>query len=334
MKKIKTLCMAAALGAVVAGASLIPATSAYAATTINVSSTGTSLSSALSKAKAGDTIVIKGTVKSGAVNVPAGITITGNGTGKIDFSSTSGSSGRGLTIKTNGSTIRDLELYNAADNGIYVEGSSNKFIKLNVHNNKDAGLQFSNGASNNYLSFVYSHHNADAAGENADGFAIKLHSGPGNVLEDCTAEGNSDDGYDLYAAHGAVKFVRCKAIKNGECGGIKGDGNGFKVGGVDNKTSGVAAHLDPLKHTLIDCVADGNLKRGFDRNNQSGVVTMTRCIGKNNAGGNFYFPLNGTPSALGYKVTFGKAIIDSCTSSGGGSNNVTGVTFKGTNTGF
>jgi len=336
MKNIKKLCLIAVLGAMVTGGSLLPSTTAYAATTIKVSATGTSLSSAISQAKSGDIIDISGTVKSGTITVPAGVTITGKaGTGKVDFSSTSGDSGKGFVIKSDKATITDLEIYNAADNGIFVDGGTNAHLtNLKVHNNHDAGVQLSNGAANNILTKVYSYSNADAAGENADGFAIKLHSGTGNTLTDCTAEGNSDDGYDLYAAHGAVTFLRCKAINNGNCGGIKGDGNGFKVGGIDNKTPGVAAHADPLKHVLTDCTATGNTGAGFDRNNQTGVVTMTRCIGQNNTLGNFKFPAKGTPSALGYEVTFGTAIIDSCTSTGGGKNDISGAKLIGTCTGF
>jgi len=329
MKKIKNLCLLAALGVMVTGGSLLPSTTAYAATSYTVTSSGTSLATAISKAVSGDTIYISGTVTSGTIKVPAGVIIkgkTGKSTDKVVFSSTSGSSGKGFSLPNNGCTISNLDISGAADNGIYMEGSSNTLTNLDVHGNKDAGVQLSNGAANNTLTSVYSYSNADATGENADGFAIKLHSGTGNKLISCTAEGNSDDGYDLYAAHGAVTFTGCKAINNGNCGGIKGDGNGFKLGGVDNKTDGVAAHLDPLKHVLTNCTATGNTGAGFDRNNQNGVVTMTGCTAINNAKGNYKWPLKGTPSALGYEVTFGKAIINSCTSSGGGSNDLSGAT--------
>ena len=328
MKKIRGLCLIAALGFFTTVGGTAFQVSANAATTIEVSSNGKSLESAVASAKAGDTINIIGTVKSGTIKVPAGVKITGmKGNGKIDFSSTSGSSGRGLVINTDGSTITDLEIYGAADNGIYVEGSKNKLTNLKVHNNKDAGVQLSNGAADNTLNNVYSYSNADKTGENADGFAIKLHSGTGNKLVDCTAEGNSDDGYDLYAAHGAVTFTRCKAINNGNCNGIKGDGNGFKLGGVDNKTSGVAAHLDPLNHVLTDCVAIGNTKSGFDRNNQNGQIKMKNCTAENNGKYNFNFPLKGKPSALGYEVTFAKAIMDGCTSKNG-KNMINGATLS------
>lgn len=321
MKNIKKLCLIAALGVMVTGGSLLPSTTVYAATQdVKV---GMNLKSIVESAKAGDVINVIGTVKSDTITVPSGVIISGKtGAGKVDFSSTSGSNGKGFVIKSDKATITDLELYNAADNGIFIDGGTNAHLtNLKVHNNHDAGVQLSNGAANNILNNVYSYSNADAAGENADGFAIKLHSGTGNTLTNCTAEGNSDDGYDLYAAHGAVRFTGCKAINNGNCGGIKGDGNGFKVGGIDNKTPGVAAHADALNHVLINCTASGNTGAGFDRNNQTGVVTMTGCTSTNNALGNYKFPAKGTPSALGKTITFGTAIINGgSTSSGTGAN--------------
>jgi hypothetical protein len=319
MKNIKKLCLIAALGVMVTGGSLLSSTAAYAATDVKA---GMNLKTIVENSKAGDVINIVGTVKSDTVTVPTGVTITGkSGAGKVDFSSTSGSNGKGFVIKSDKATITDLDISGAADNGIYIEGTNAHLTNLKVHNNHDAGVQLSNGAANNILNNVYSYSNADATGENADGFAIKLHSGTGNELYYCTAEGNSDDGYDLYAAHGAVKFDHCKAINNGNCGGIKGDGNGFKVGGIDNKTPGVAAHADALNHVLTNCTASGNTGAGFDRNNQTGVVTMTGCISTNNALGNYKFPSKGTPSALGKTITFGTAIINGgSTSSGIGAN--------------
>ncbi|MDD6333855.1 MAG: right-handed parallel beta-helix repeat-containing protein [Clostridia bacterium] len=300
---------------------------------IVVKNGGTSLADALKKAKSGQTVVIDGTVKSGAVSLPAGVNLAGKNNATIDFSQTSGSSGRGITISGNGSTLSNITIKNASDNGIFISGSNNTLKYVTCCYNEDAGFQVSNGGANNKFYNCYSHHNADAKGENADGFAVKLHSGEGNYFENCVAEYNSDDGWDCYAAHGAVKLVNCQANYNGLCNGIYGDGNGFKMGGVDNKTPGVAAHLDPLKHELIGCTAKGNYANGFDRNNQSGVVTMKNCTADSNKGKNYNWPLNGTPSALGYKVTFGKAIIQDCTNING-KNNLTGATLVGNCKGF
>ncbi len=301
--------------------------------TITVKNGGTSLADAIKKASKGTTIVIDGTVKSGSVSLPAGVNISGKNNATIDFSSTSGSSGRGITISGSGSTLSDFTVKNAADNGIFIDGSGNTLRNVTCCYNKDAGFQVSNGGANNKFYSCYSHHNADAKGENADGFAVKLHSGEGNYFEDCVAEYNSDDGWDLYAAHGVVTFKNCKANYNGYCDGIYGDGNGFKLGGVDNKTPGVAAHIDPLNHVLEGCSAVGNYASGFDRNNQSGVVTMKKCSAESNKKYNYNWPKEGTPSALGKKVTFGTAIIQDCTSKNG-KNNITGASLKGNCVGF
>ena len=301
--------------------------------TITVKNGGTSLAAAVKAAKAGTTIVIDGTVKSGSVSLPAGVNISGQNNATIDFSQTSGGSGRGITIAGNGSKLTDVTVTKASDNGIYVTGSGNVFRNVTCCYNQDAGFQICNGGADNSFYSCHSHHNADPKGENADGFAVKLHSGTGNYFERCVSEYNSDDGWDCYAAHGAIKCVNCQANYNGLCNGIKGDGNGFKMGGVDNKTPGKAAHLDPLQHYLSGCTAKGNYANGFDRNNQSGVVTMDNCTGDSNKGKNFAWPLTGTPSALGYKVTFGKAVINSCTSING-KNDISGATLKGSCKGF
>lgn len=301
-------------------------------TQIVVKNGGTSLATAIKNAKSGTTIVIDGTVKSADISLPAGVNISGKNNATIDFSSAS-SSKRGITISGNGSTLENITIKNAPDNGIYITGSNNTFKYVTCCYNKDAGFQVSNGGANNKFYNCYSHHNADAKGENADGFAVKLHSGEGNYFENCVAEYNSDDGWDCYAAHGAVTLINCQANYNGYCDGIYGDGNGFKMGGVDNKTSGVAAHLDPLNHYLEGCTAKGNYACGFDRNNQNGVVTMKNCVGDSNKDKNFNWPLTGKPSALGYTVTFAKAIIQDCTSKNG-SNNIKGATLKGNCVGF
>ncbi len=302
-------------------------------TQIEVKNGGTSLAAAISKAKKGTTIVINGTVKSGAVKVPAGVNISGKNNAVIDFSQTSGSNGRGLTFEGNGSLVQNVCIKNASDNGLYITGSNNTFKYVEACYNEDAGFQVCNGGSNNKFYNCHSHHNADAKGENADGFANKLHSGTGNYYENCIADYNSDDGWDCYAAHGAVTLVNCQANYNGYCNGIYGDGNGFKMGGVDNKTEGQKAHLDPLNHVLKGCTAKGNLASGFDRNNQNGVVTMENCIADGNKKKNYNWPASGKPSALGYQVTFGKAKIISCTSKNG-SNNISGATLSGNCTGF
>ena len=151
---------------------------------------GTSLADAVKSAKKGTTIVIDGTITSGAVSLPAGVHISGKNNATIDFSQTSGSSGRGITLSGDGSTIENITVKNASDNGIFISGSNNTLNNVVCCYNEDAGFQVSNGGANNKFYNCTSHHNADAAGENADGFAVKLHSGEGNYFENCVAEYN------------------------------------------------------------------------------------------------------------------------------------------------
>lgn len=94
-----------------------------------------------------------------------------------------------------------------------------------------------------------------------------------------------------------------------------------------------SSHLDPLAHKLTGCTATGNYAAGFDRNNQSGVVTMENCIADSNKTYNYNWPATGKPSALGYTVTFGKAKIISCTSKNG-KNKIDGATLSGSCVGF
>lgn len=363
MKKIKTLCLIAALSTVFAGGSLLQTSSVYASIkhsssktiTSNTTAAGktitvdanNSLTTALSQAKAGDTVYISGIVKSGSVAVPAGVNIKGDSkTSVIDFS---GSKAAGLTLKGNGSTISGIEIKNAYDNGIYITGSNNILTDLNVHNNNDAGVQLSKGASNNTLTRVKSHDNCDQfgkadpskRGENADGFAIKLASGEGNKLYSCDSYGNSDDGYDLYAAHGAVYFENCTASKNGAFNTgkeiIYGDGNGFKLGGIDNKTDPSHPQPVPEEHQCVGCTATDNLGAGFDRNNQTGTVTMTDCTSSNNKLGNYAWPLVIHPSAMkGQAITCNVAIINSCKSLGSTNtkDNLSGAKLVGNCEGF
>ncbi|OOM77854.1 right-handed parallel beta-helix repeat-containing protein [Clostridium sp. BL-8] len=294
MRNAKKIYLGAVLGIIVIGASLFWNLPAYASNIINVSDSGTSLSNVLASAKPGDIINIIGTIKSEAVDVPAGVTITGkSGNGKIDFSSTASYySGRGISIKTDGSTITDLDIYGAADNGIYIEGSDNKLINLKVHNNKNSGVQLTKGATNNTLTSVYSYNNVDIEGNSADGFAIIYNVGPLNKLVDCTAEENADDGYDLTCADAGIVFIRCNSINNGISNGIKGEGDGFKLGDIGKNSINDDGELclQPSRHILIDCTAEGNTEVGFDGRWQTGETTMTRCISRKNDQGNYRFP--------------------------------------------
>jgi hypothetical protein len=78
----------------------------------------------------------------------------------------------------------------------------------------------------------------------------------------------------------STTLVNCWAFENGyfEDGtdaGVNANGNGFKMGGSDDKT---------LKHnfTLKNCLAFKNKAKGFDQNNNLGSMILYNCTGHNN----------------------------------------------------
>jgi hypothetical protein len=185
--------------------------------------------------------------------------------------------------------MKGLELKNAQDNCIAIAGHDNTIEDVIVHNCKDTGIQITVGSdqagqspwgSNNTIKNCDSYSNADASGENADGFAAKLRIGPGNSFSGCRAWSNSDDGWDLFAANDVVKIDNCWAFGNGS--GSQGDGNGFKLGGKSDGSTdeGGAAHL------VSNCVSVGNKRGwGFTRNNNSSTPKVTSSFSaSNNAG--------------------------------------------------
>ena len=208
----------------------------------------------------------------------------------FDFSSQKYVSGaRGFELGKNYWHLKGLVIKGAGDNGVYIVGNNNIVENCKVCFNRDAGIQISNGGSYNYLhnDDCYSNYDSLTDGGNADGIAVKLFPGPGNVLRGCRCWNNSDDGYDLFEAGYKIIFDSCWAwhngwvINNGKYTTTSSmNGNGFKVGG-----NYVAGH-----HRLTNCVAFGNKSKGFDQNHNSGGVTVVNCTSYNNLSYNFSFP--------------------------------------------
>lgn len=208
---------------------------------------------------------------------------------------------RGLQINGNYWHIQGIEVKEAGDNGIFIGGSYNRIENVETHHNRDSGLQISRYASTatrdewpsyNEIINVYSHNNYDPDnGEDADGFAAKLTSGPGNVFDGCIAAYNVDDGWDLYTksdtgAIGPVIIRNSIAYNNGstEAGHStsNSDGNGFKLGGSNI----------PVNHIIENNIAFGNKKHGFTYNSNPGSIRMTNNTSWNNgtrSGSNFAF---------------------------------------------
>jgi hypothetical protein len=254
---------------------------------------------ALTKVKAGETIALNG----GTYLMSSKITLSISGTAnskinliglanpsrpKFDFSAMAESaSNQGMVLSANYWYIKGIDIYKAGDNGLQIKGSNNVIEYCTFSECKDTGLQIDNGASNNTILNCDSYFNADAALENADGFACKLNAGSGNKFVGCRAWQNLDDGWDGYLRGNdniTTTYQNCWAIKNGYLKtGVKGagDGNGFKTGGSDDKL---------LKHnaTYTNCVAVSNVADGFDHNSNRGVVTIYNCSAYSN-GVNYSF---------------------------------------------
>lgn len=208
---------------------------------------------------------------------------------------------RGLQINGHHWHVYGIEVKEAGDNGIFIGGNYNRIENVETHHNKDSGLQISRYASTatrdewpsyNEIIRVYSHNNYDPDnGEDADGFAAKLTSGPGNVFDSCIAAYNVDDGWDLFAKSetGPIDPVIIRnsiAYNNGAtASGLStsnSDGNGFKLGG-----SNIA-----VNHIVENNIAFGNKKHGFTFNSNPGSITMRNNTSWSNgtqSGSNFAF---------------------------------------------
>ncbi|MEH6405880.1 MAG: right-handed parallel beta-helix repeat-containing protein [Leeuwenhoekiella sp.] len=252
------------------------------------------LLNALTRAQPGDTI----TVHSGTYVFSKAITISHSGSAsdkivlmaspseerpKFDFSALSeNSSNQGVILDANFWHIKGIDIYKAGDNGMKVQGNNNIIEFCTFSECADTGLQIDSGASDNLVLNCDSYYNADSSLENADGFAAKLNVGSGNVFKGCRAWQNLDDGWDGYLRDNdqviSTTYKNCWSFKNGylKDGTVgKGDGNGFKTGGSDDKN---------LKHkaTYTNCIAVSNLYDGFDHNSNRGVVTILNCSAYDN----------------------------------------------------
>jgi hypothetical protein len=239
------------------------------------------ITKAIGKAVAGDTIFVRG----GTYNISSTIGISKAGTAAnpyhlyafsgeipvLDFSGEAAGA-RGVQLDSNYWQIKGLTIQNAKDNGINITGSNNTIEALSVHNNQDSGVQISGSGSripsNNLILNTDSYANYDPAahGENADGFAAKFRElGPGNEFRGDRAWGNSDDGWDFWAAANGVTVENCWSFKNGFNNfgdtSFQGDGNGFKLG------------HDSGKHVLKNLVIWGNRLNGIDVNGNATVDT-------------------------------------------------------------
>ncbi|CNF54138.1 Pectate disaccharide-lyase precursor [Mycobacterium tuberculosis] len=216
----------------------------------------------------------------------------------LNFSAMSeDSANRGLAVDGSYWHVYGIVVEHAGDNGIFVSGSDNVIERTVTRFNRDTGLQLSRRTSgtpesqwpsNNLILSAESHDNADSDGEDADGFAAKLTSGPGNVFRYDVSHNNIDDGWDLYTKDetgpiGPVTIEDSLSYDNGTLsnGGQAGSGdrNGYKLGGEDI----------PVNHVVRRSFAVGNGHHGFTYNSNPGSMTISNNVSIDSAERNFSF---------------------------------------------
>ncbi|MFI8190804.1 carbohydrate-binding protein [Streptomyces sp. NPDC085946] len=273
-------------------------------------SSPTTLTSALTRLAPGGTIYLRG----GTYRHTQTVTIAADNSGTsaarktlaaypgetpvLNFSAqTEDPANRGLAVNGSYWHVKGIVVERAGDNGIFVGGSNNVFERTVTRFNRDTGLQLSRAASttpkdqwpsHNLILSAESHDNADSDGEDADGFASKLTTGPGNVFRYAVAHHNIDDGWDLYTksdtgAIGPVTIEDSLAHNNGTLSDGSqagaGDRNGYKLGGEDI----------PVNHVIKRSIAYKNGKHGFTYNSNPGTMTVSDNVSVDNAQRNFNF---------------------------------------------
>ena len=259
---------------------------------------------AISEVMPGDTIYVRGgtynitstitisAAKSGTEDQPVTLTAFNNEIPLLDFSAQSFGS-KGISLRSNYWHVKGLQIKSAGDNGMEINFGSNNIIEqCAFYENRDTGLQLSNGSADNRIINCDSYYNADPPDYgDADGFAPKLTVGSGNYFYGCRSWGNCDDGWDGYlrgADNMTTTMENCWTwsngyLKDGTDPGSQANGNGFKMGGGDNSNSQQLMH----HNILINCLAFNNKNKGFDQNNNVGSMTLLNCTGYNNQTANY-----------------------------------------------
>ncbi|WP_405406880.1 right-handed parallel beta-helix repeat-containing protein [Streptomyces sp. NBC_01104] len=270
----------------------------------------TTLSSAISRVESGGTIYLRGGTYHYAetVTIPPGN--DGTSSARTTLAAYPGESPvlnfaemsedpahRGLAVNAAYWHVNGITVEHAGDNGIFVGGSNNIIERVVTRFNHDSGLQISRIASttpddewpaDNLILSSESHDNADSDGEDADGFASKLTSGPGNVFRYTVSHNNIDDGWDLYTKTdtgpiGPVTIEDSLSYGNGTLsdGTVNADGdrNGFKLGGDDIE----------VDHIVRRNIAYDNGHHGFTYNSNPGSMTVSDNVSIDNEERNFSF---------------------------------------------
>jgi hypothetical protein len=184
----------------------------------------------------------------------------------------------GITMNADYTVLKHVEIMNANDNCIKVQGAHNLVEDVVVHGCADAGIQISSGSgytasgTNNTVLNCDSYQNNDTQcyGNGGDGFAVKTGTGAGNVFRGCRAWDNADDGFDLFAWTSPIVLDNCWAMNQATTtAGTNSDGDGFKLGGNSISTEHVLSNLVAVGNT------NGSSGYGFNENTNPASMTCT-----------------------------------------------------------
>lgn len=187
----------------------------------------------------------------------------------------------GLQLSASYWHIKGIEV---TDKSFLIFGSHNKIEEVVAHHADDTGIWVGSPegigrplwASHNLILNSESYSNQDPGKINADGFAVKMRVGEGNILRGCFSHDNIDDGYDLFnkiedGANGVVVIENSIAMNN--------TSNGFKMGGEGQ----------PVAHQVRNSLAVGNVLDGFTDNFNPGALVVENNIALDNQRFNFIF---------------------------------------------
>lgn len=184
-------------------------------------------------------------------------------------------------------TVQGIEIYKAPSYPYVCEGCQHSVFRLlDIHDNGATGLMLrgENVVGNLVVDGDF-HDNHDASGGGADGIAFKDGTGTGNVVRDCRAFRNSDDGLDLSGFASPVRIDRLWAYGNGVnrwgIEGFTGGGNGLQLGGGD-PTPNVA-------HVVVNSAAWDNTGYGFTEQNNKGDLQVSYSTAFRNGKDGFAF---------------------------------------------
>ena len=156
--------------------------------------------------------------------------------------------------------IQDLTFRNSAGRGLYLRGNYISVRNVLSHNHHSDGVYL----LGNYGTFedIVSHSNYSQqnGGDSADG--LKIASGKGHAVRNFLAYNNSDDGIDIYCATRSL-VEHSVAHSNGR--GYAGNGNGFKLGCHDESNN-----QNMVRYNL----AYKNRKNNFDGNGGGGATML------------------------------------------------------------